>query len=224
MDEILSRAGIFLGVQSSAVEALAHKLSTVDFPCGHLIFDQGDPGDCLYVISSGKVKIRSRSPGNKESLLALLGPSDVFGELAVFDPGPRATSATALTEVQALEISRPLLRAWIAERPEIAEQLLGVLARRLRHTNDNLADIVFNDVAGRVAKQLMALAKRFGTRQGACLRVDHDLTQDEIAQLIGATRVTVNKVFADFAHRGWIRFDGGTVWICNPERLAGRGR
>lgn len=224
MDEILSRAGIFLGVQSSAVEALAHRVSAVEFPCGHTIFNQGDPGDCLYVISSGKVKIRSRSLGNKESLLALLGPSDVLGELAVFDPGPRATTATTLTEVRALEIGRPVLRAWITERPEVAEQLLGVLARRLRRTNDNLADMVFTDVAGRVAKQLMALAQRFGTRQGTWLRVDHDLTQDEIAQLVGATRVTVNKVLADFTDRGWIRFDGGTVWICNPERLAGRGR
>lgn len=224
MNEILSRAEVFLGMPVHAVEALAGRLNTVDFACGQVIFAQGDPGDCLYVIGAGKVKIRLRSSGDKESLLALLGPSDVFGELSVFDPGPRATSATALTQGHALVMSRHTVQAWMADRPEIAEQLLGALARRLRNTNDNLADFVFTDVAGRVAKQLMALARRFGTQRGPHLRVDLELTQDELAQLVGATRVTVNKVLADFARRGWIRFDGTTVWIYEPERLARRAQ
>jgi CRP/FNR family cyclic AMP-dependent transcriptional regulator len=121
-------------------------------------------------------------------------------------------------------MDRDALRAWIADRPEIAEQLLQVLARRLRRTNNNLADLIFTDVPGRVAEQLLALAQRFGTQEDGALRVTHDLTQEEIAQLVGASRESVNKALAEFAHRGWIRIDVTTVWIGDSERLARRAK
>jgi CRP-like cAMP-binding protein len=116
------------------------------------------------------------------------------------------------------------LRPWLTNRPEIAEQLLRVLARRLRRTNDALADLIFTDVPGRVAKSLLQMASRFGTRDGGVLRVTHDLTQEELAQLVGASRETVNKALADFASRGWLRLDGKSVIILDPERLARRAR
>jgi CRP/FNR family transcriptional regulator, cyclic AMP receptor protein len=94
-----------------------------------------------------------------------------------------------------------------------------VLARRLRRTNDNVADLIFTDGPGRVAKQLLQLAQRFGTQEDGKLRVTHDLTQEEIAQLVGASRETVNKALADFAHRGWITLEGKSVLISNCERL-----
>jgi CRP/FNR family cyclic AMP-dependent transcriptional regulator len=141
----------------------------------------------------------------------------MFGELSIFDPGPRTSSATTITEVRAVSMDRDALRAWIADRPEIAEQLLRVLARRLRRTNNNLADLIFTDVPGRVAKQLLQLAQRFGTQEGGAMRVTHDLTQEEIAQLVGASRETVNKALADFAHRGWIRLEGKSVLISTPR-------
>ena len=117
-----------------------------------------------------------------------MGPSDMFGELSVFDPGPRTSSVITITDVRAVWMDRDALRAWIAERPQIAEQLLRVLARRLRRTNNDLADLILTDVPGRVAKQLLALGQRFGTPQDGGLRVTHDLTQVEIAQLVGASR------------------------------------
>ena len=186
------------------------------------MFAEGEPGDRLYIIISGKVKIGRRSPDGRENLLTIMGPSDMFGELSIFDPGPRTSSATTITEVRAVSMDRDALQAWIADRPEIAEQLLRVLARRLRRTNNNLADLIFTDVPGRVAKQLLQLAQRFGTQEGGALRVTHDLTQEEIAQLVGASRETVNKALADFAHRGWIRLEGKSVLISDSERLARR--
>jgi CRP-like cAMP-binding protein len=224
VDEILSRAGIFQGVAPSAVSALTKQLQPVDFPRGHTVFAQGEPGDRLYIIISGKVKIGNRSHGGQENLLTIMGPSDMFGEMSLFDPGPRTSSATTITEVRAVSMDRDALRAWMADRPEIAEQLLRVLARRLRRTNNNLADLIFTDVPGRVAKQLLALAQRFGIQEDGALRVTHDLTQEEIAQLVGASRETVNKALAEFAHRGWIRLDAKTVWICDSERLARRAK
>ncbi len=152
MDEILARAGIFQGVEPSAVSALTKQLQPVDFPRGHTVFAEGEPGDRLYIIISGKVKIGRRSPDGRENLLTIMGPSDMFGELSIFDPGPRTSSATAVTEVRTYTMDRTALREWIGKRPEIAEQLLRVLARRLRRTNNMLADLIFTDVPGRVAQ------------------------------------------------------------------------
>ncbi|BDH59472.1 Crp/Fnr family transcriptional regulator [Tsukamurella sp. PLM1] len=224
MDEVLARAGIFQGVEPSAIEALTKDLHEVDYPRGHVIFNEGEPGDRLYIILAGKVKLGRRSPDGRENLLSVMGPSDMFGEMSIFDPGPRTSSATCITEVRAMTMDREALRAWIRDRPEIAEQLLRVLARRLRRTNNNLADLIFTDVPGRVAKQLLQLAQRFGTHENGALRVTHDLTQEEIAQLVGASRETVNKALADFAHRGWLRLEGKSVVITDSERLARRAR
>jgi CRP/FNR family transcriptional regulator, cyclic AMP receptor protein len=224
VDEILARAGIFQGVEPRALSALLTQLRPVDFPRGHTIFAEGEPGDRLYIISSGKVKIVRRSADGRENLLTIMGPPDMFGELSVFDPGPRTSSVITITDVRAVWMDRDALHAWITERPQIAEQLLRVLARRLRRTNNDLADLILTDVAGRVAKQLLALGQRFGTEQDGGLRVTHDLTQVEIAQLVGASRETVNKALADFAQRGWIRLDGKSVLICDSERLAHRAR
>jgi CRP/FNR family transcriptional regulator, cyclic AMP receptor protein len=218
--EVLARAGLFYGVEPSAVSALTKQLQPVSFPRGHTVFAEGEPGDRLYIIISGKVKIGWRSPAGREKLLAVMGPSDMFGELSIFDPGPRRSIATTITEVRAVSMDRDALRAWIADRPEIAEQLLRVLARRLRRANNNLADLIFTDVPGRVAKQLLALAQRFGIQEGDALRLNHDLAQEEIAQLVGASRETVNKALADFVQRGWIQLQGKSVLICDSERLA----
>ena len=137
-------------------------------------------------------------------------------------PGPRTSSATTITEVRAVSMDRDALRAWIADRPEIAEQLLRVLARRLRHTDDELVELVSSDVAGRVARQLLVLAQRFGTREGGALRVEHELSQHEIAQLVGADRVSVNKALRDFTARGWILVEGNSVLIVDADALARR--
>ena len=218
MDEILARAGIFQGVEPTAVAALTKQLQPVDFPRGHTIFAEGEPGDRLYIIISGKVKIGRRSPDGRENLLTIMGPSDMFGELSIFDPGPRTSSATTITEVRAVSMDRDALKAWIQDRPEIAEQLLRVLARRLRRTNNNLADLIFTDVPGRVAKALLDLANRFGRPVEDGIMVSHDLTQEELAQLVGASRETVNKALADFAARGWLHLEPRAVVLHDVVR------
>jgi CRP-like cAMP-binding protein len=224
VEETLARAGIFQGVEPAAAEALAQSLDPVEFPRNHAIFAEGEPGDRLYIIQSGKVKIGRKSVDGRENLLSIMGPSDMFGELSIFDPGPRTSTATTVTEVRALTMGRQELRDWIGKRPEVAEQLLRVLARRLRRTNNMLADLIFTDVPGRVAKALLQFAQRFGTQEAGLLRVTHDLTQEEIAQFVGASRETVNKALADFAHRGWLRLEGKSVLILDAERLARRAR
>jgi CRP-like cAMP-binding protein len=122
-----------------------------------------------------------------------------------------------------LSLSQRDLRPWLTGRPEVAEALLQALAQRLRRANEAMADLVFSDVPGRVAKALLDLADKFGQPQpdGSTL-VAHDLTQEELAQLVGASRETVNKSLADFASRGWIRLEARSVILIDAERVARR--
>jgi CRP/FNR family transcriptional regulator, cyclic AMP receptor protein len=219
VDEVLARTGLFHGVEPNALATLSMQLHPVEFPRGQTLFAQGEPGDRLFIIISGKVKIGRHVIDGRGHLLEIVGPSDMVGGLSMFDPAPRTSTATAITEVRAASMDREALQAWIAERPEIAERLLRVLARRLRRTNDNVADLLVLDVPGRVAKQLLQLAHRFGIQEDGALRVDHDLTQEEIAQLVGASRETVNKALADFGRRGWITVERKSVLISDSERL-----
>jgi len=103
-------------------------------------------------------------------------------------------------------------------------QLLARLAQRLRRTNEAVGDLVFSDVPGRVAKALIDLGERFGKQTPEGLFVQHELTQEELAQLVGASRETVNKALADFAGRGWLRLDGRAVLITDLDRLSKRGK
>ncbi|MBA2390292.1 MAG: Crp/Fnr family transcriptional regulator [Geodermatophilaceae bacterium] len=224
MDEVLARSGLFQGVPEATAEAAASAFESFDYARGSTIFHEGDPGDSLYIVLAGKVKIGRRAADGRENMLAVMGPSDQFGELSLFDPGPRTATATALTDVRLVRMHKTALGPWITEYPEIAEQLLRVLARRLRRTNNIIADLIFTDVPGRVAKALLQLASRFGTPEGQGIRVTHDLTQEELAQLVGASRETVNKALADFVHRGWLRLEGKAVVILDHERLARRAR
>ena len=223
MDETVTKAGMFQGFES-AVAALTKQLPPVDFARRWTVFAEGEPADRLYIIISGKVKISHRSPDGREHLLAIMGPQDMFGELSVFDDGPRTASATTLTEVRAVSLDRDTLRGWMADCPEVAEQLLRVLARRLRRTNTKLTDQICTDVPGRVAKQLLLLAQQFGTREGDALRVALDLTQEEIAQLVGASREATNQALGTFADRGWIQSESHTMLILDAENLARRAR
>ncbi len=224
MDRTLANAPLFSGVDLNDVGALIARLRPTEYPRGHVFFEQGDLGQQLYMVISGKVKLCRRAPDGRESLFAIVGSTDMFGELAVFDPGPRTASATAITDVCAAPLERGVIQEWIADRPVIAERLLRVLARRLRRTDDELSHLIFTDVTGRVAKQLLRLAHQFGVQEDGAVRVTHDLTQEELGQLVGSSRETVNKVLSNFCQRGWIQLEGKSVVITDSERLSRRGR
>jgi len=223
-EDVLSRAGLFRGVAAEARDALAATLHYADYSRGATVFAEGEQGDTLYIVLSGKVKVGRRAADGRENMLSVMGPSDMFGELSVFDPGPRTATATVLTDARLASLDQASLRPWIRDRPEIAEQLLRVLARRLRRTNDALADLIFTDVPGRVAKALLDLATRFGRQVEDGVLVAHELTQEELAQLVGASRETVNKALADFAGRGWLRLEARAVTILDVDRLTRRAR
>ena len=219
---VLARVGFLQGIDPSVIFTLANEMRLVEVRRGEALYRQHERPDGLHVIIVGKVKLCSHSSDGREKLLEIRGPAEILGAVSVLDPGPRTATATALTDVCTATLDGDTLRMLMAERPQTTELLLQHLARRLRQANDHLLDVVFDDVPGRVAKELLRLARRFGCQQGEFLSVRHDLTQTEIAQLVGATRESVNKALCDFAHRGWITLDGKSTLIHHPERLARR--
>lgn len=216
------QAPLFVALDAEAAAALRASMTERRFGRGDIVFAEGESGDRMYVILDGKVKLGHASADGRESLLAVLGPGEMFGELSLFDPGPRTATATALTDVVVIGLGHENLRPWLAGRPEVAEALLQALAQRLRRTNEAMGDLVFSDVPGRVAKALLDLADKFGQPGQDGVLVHHDLTQEELAQLVGASRETVNKALADFAQRGWIQVDQREVLLIDMERLSKR--
>lgn len=223
-EEVVRRAPLFTALDEAAAISLRASMDTVKIAKGSILFKEGDDGEHLYVIIDGKLKLGTSSGDGRENLLSILGPGEMFGELSLFDPGPRTSTATAVTDAKLLSLSHEKVIPWLKQNPEVSLQLLTRLSQRLRRTNEAVGDLVFSDVPGRVAKALIDLGDRFGKTSPEGLLVNHDLTQEELAQLVGASRETVNKALADFAGRGWLKLDGRSVLITDVERLSKRSR
>ena len=224
MEDVVRKAPLFTALAEDSATALKARMVEVKVSKGQILFNEGDSGDRLYIVTDGKIKLGIKSIDGRENLLAVLGPGEMFGELSLFDPSPRTATATALTDAKLLGLGQEDLNLWLAEHPEVAKHLLRALAQRLRRTWEAVGDLVFSDVPGRVAKALSELAQKFGTRNNDGLHVAHDLTQEELAQLVGASRETVNKALADFATRGWVRLEARAVVILDEDRLNKRSR
>lgn len=220
----VNQAPLFAALDTEAAAALRASMVELRARRGDIVFAEGEPGDRMYVITSGKVTLAHSAEDGRETLLAVLGPGEMFGELSIFDPGLRTATATALTDATVLGLGREQLRTWMMSRPEVAEKLLQALAQRLRRTEGAMADLVFSDVPARVAKAILDLADKFGVIQDGEMYVEHDMTQEELAQLVGASRETVNKALADFVSRAWLRVEQRSVTILDIERLQRRAR
>ena len=222
--EVIRKAPLFTALDDAASASLLANMVSVKISKGTILFAEGDGGDQLYVIAEGKLKLGTSSGDGRENLLSILGPGEMFGELSLFDPGPRTSTATAVTDAKLLSLGQEKLLPWLIENPKVSLQLLAGLAQRLRRTNEAVGDLVFSDVPGRVAKALIDLGERFGKKTDEGLFVHHDLTQEELAQLVGASRETVNKALADFAGRNWLKLEGRAVLITDFERLSKRSK
>ncbi|MGH3288848.1 MAG: Crp/Fnr family transcriptional regulator [Streptosporangiaceae bacterium] len=221
---VLRRAPLFDGLDDESARALRRQMADVKLSRGEHLFLEGDPGDRLYVVLDGKIKLTRTAADGRENLLSVLGPGEMFGELSLFDPRPRTSTASAVTDATVAALAHDALRPWLLERPDVSMHMLQALAKRVRREVDVTADLVFTDVPGRVAKNLLDLAERFGEQDRDGLHVHHDLTQEELAQLVGASRETVNKALADFAARGWLQISARSVLILDIERLRRRAR
>ena len=223
-EEAVRRAPIFTAIDEVSSATLRASMTAIKVTKGQVLFKEGDTGDKLFVVIAGKLKLGTYSNDGRENLLSILGPGDMFGELSLFDPGPRTATATAVVDSKLLALAHDQVLDWVKVHPQVSLQLLGRLAKRLRKANEVLSDLVFADVPGRVAKAIIELSEKFGTQDNDGLHVNHDLTQEELAQLVGASRETVNKALADFATRGWVKLEPRAVIVLDYERLSKRGR
>lgn len=204
-------------------EALADVLAA--FEVRHLhrqerLFDQGEPGRSLCLVREGSLKLTRTTASGRPSILAVLGPGDTVGEMSLLDGSDRTATATALTPSVVLELSQARFDRWLADQPAAAPLLLRHLGRRLRASNDVISDLVFADVPTRVARLVLKLAEQFGLEDDrGVVVVEHQLTQEELAQLVGSARETVNKALSSFAGRGWIELGRRSIAILDGERL-----
>jgi CRP/FNR family cyclic AMP-dependent transcriptional regulator len=223
-EQLLRSAPLFGGMDAENARSLVSAMTRREVGKGETIFREGDDGQAMYIIVKGKVKLARTARDGRENLLALLGVGDMFGELSVFDPGPRLSRAHAVEDSVVYELPKPVLDEWLDEHLEMSRHMLRALAQRIRRTSNTMADLIFSDVPGRVAKAILDLGHRFGRMERGHVTVRHGLTQEELAQLVGASRETVNKALADFASRGWIDVHIGSVEVYEPERLRARSR
>ncbi|ARQ64770.1 Crp/Fnr family transcriptional regulator [Mycobacteroides abscessus] len=222
MHSAVEETPMFRGMSTPAVAAATAHLTTEHFQPDEVIFRPGDPGDRMYLVTQGKVALSRRSRDGAERLATLVGPTEMFGEVSIFDPEPRTSEARALTAVAARGMDRDTMRWWIAHHSDAAEQLLRVLARQVRKATRKLADIPHADITARVAAQLLDLAQRFGTIEGDSVYVEHGLSQLELADLVGTSRESMCRVLHEFEKRGLIQVHGPSLTIYDCEVLSVR--
>ncbi|BDR53433.1 Crp/Fnr family transcriptional regulator [Bombiscardovia nodaiensis] len=226
-DNALLQTALFKRVPRQEAGQLLSSLKEYRLDKGSTIFRQGDTDHRMYLLEKGRVKLVRQSMDHRVQLLSIHGRGEILGEIPVFDPngGPRTASAVVMVSgTQVASLERDDLFAWLNQHPRVAVDMLEVLAGRLRANNERISDLVFMDVPARLAKTLIDLATRFGEPFEKGLMVPHDLTQEELAQLVGASRETVNKALMDFSNRKWISRKGRTIIIYHPGALIRRSR
>ncbi len=189
------------------------------YPKSAPLFEAGDPADALHVIVSGAVKVFQRSADGREKTLAILGPGDCLGEVALLDGGSRSASAQTMAETQLLSLPRAAFSQALKRQPVMAEKLLALLAKRLRVANCQVEQLAFCDARGRVAATLLALAEVYGTDPDGEKRVDLRLTHQELANLAGTTRETSTRILSELADLGLVAFAGRQLIVRDPQGL-----
>ena len=192
------------------------------FRSGEVIFHRDDSGQVLYVIKEGKVKISLISPEGQEISLVVFGKGECFGEFAILDGLPRSADAVALERVECYTLQRNDFHKAIMKNPKIAIQVLEVLSKRLRTTDQMIEDLIFLDVYGRVAKKLLELADAHGSKVDNGIRIDVRLTQQELAAMVGASRESVNKVIGYFTDKNFISTDKHRITLLRIVELKRR--
>ena len=203
----LKQVSFFEELAEEDIEALMAAAKRRTFRSGEVIFHRDDPGQVLYMITEGKVKICINSPDGQEISLAVLGKGEYFGEFALLDGLPRSADAVALERVECYTLQRSDFQNAIMKNPKIAIQILEALTKRLRQTDNMVEDLIFLDVYGRVAKKLLELGDAHGVKTENGTRIDVRLTQQELASMVGASRESVNKVLGYFTEKNYISTD-----------------
>jgi CRP-like cAMP-binding protein len=215
----LERIPLFRDLEAADLAMIAASVRTRHYRRGEVIFHQGDPGDALHIMLSGRVKVSSPSDTGVEAILATLRPDEFFGALALLDGAPRSASATAVEATETLVLPRDRFRKLIDEVPAIRDHVLAELAGEIRRLTTHVEELHFLDIAGRLAARLARLAVEQGAQPGAETRLDGPITQGELAAMVGSTRQSVNKILGWFVDDGLIRVERDAIVVVDLEGL-----
>jgi CRP-like cAMP-binding protein len=217
--EVLASTALFAGLCPEILQQLAATMKPQRLSRGNPLFRAGDPGEHLFVIRSGAVQIVRVSPLGQEAILQILREGDTLGEMALFDAQPRSADAVAVRETRLLCLHREDLRALIHRYPQMTFPILRTLTQRLRRTTDLLEESLFFDLRTRLARLLLRLAADHGKDTGTGVRIDLHLSQQDLAQMLGASRARVNEHMNDLRRRKLLDFERNHLIIPRPAAL-----
>lgn len=218
-EEALQQVPFFADLNQEELRELTARLVARRFSAGQVIFHHGDPGGLLYIIRKGKIKITYSTLDGQEALLAILGTNDFFGELALLDEAPRSATAEALETTEALTLHREDFIHFIRNNPDFSLHVLQTLSQRIRNLNNQISDIFFLDLPARLARVLLNLAEQHGVQTPQGIYIEIALTQTDLAEMTGATRVSINKALGRFRREQWILVKGRKFIILNPVAM-----
>jgi CRP/FNR family transcriptional regulator, cyclic AMP receptor protein len=217
---VLRRHPVFGGLPLEHIERLSAYASTRAYPRGATIFAKDGPGTGLFAVCSGTVRIAVPSPDGRKAVFGLIEEGEIFGEIALLDGRPRTADATAMTDCELMLIDRRDFVDLLESQPEIALKLLELLCARLRKTTQQIEDVLFLDLPGRLAKQLLDL---IGGAEGSARDRKISMTQRELGEMIGMSRESTNKQLREWEERDWVRIERGGITVLAPEALAAIG-
>ncbi len=183
------------------------------------IYLAGDPGENLYFLKTGRVKISKIDESGKEFTLTLLEPGEIFGELGLFDDSPRETSAVALENSLICLIKRRDFEKYTSNKPELSFKLSKLMGLRLRQIENRIEELLFRDVPSRLARLLLRLVDQHPRETKHGIRINIKLSQQELANLIGATREITNSVLNQLKKEGLINIESKFIYILNRKEL-----
>src|ERR1700692_4528839 len=207
---------IFCDLDANAFEQLCRYAKHATLKRGATIFSKGDPGNSLVAVVSGTVKISISSPDGRSAILNLIGPGEIFGEVAVLDGLARTADATANTNCEIYVIDRRDFLPFVRSQPALAMKFIELLCTRLRWTSDQVEEVILQDLPGRLASALLRLTEKHKLAQGGRTIA---ITQQEISEMVGMTRESINKQLRAWASRSWVRLEHGAIVVLNAEPL-----
>ena len=217
--DFLATVPLFSGLQRDEIQRFADLTRERAYPKGSVILFQDDPGDSLFVLRAGRVKVVLIGEDGREVILGVLEPGAHFGELALIDDQPRSAHVIAMEDAQLLILRREDFRRRVEANPTVAWALLTELSRRLRRADVKIGGLVLLDVPGRIARLLLDLANESGTNA-----IDKPLTHQTIAQMIGASRETVSRAMKEFQDAGLITVERRRIAVGDREALEKRSQ
>lgn len=212
--DLLSSISFFSNLESSALTTLASGMLLRKFRRNQPIFYQGDPGDCLFIVSAGRVKLFIETGDGDQLTILHCGVGDCFGEMAVLDGQSRSASAEAMEPVEAWIVTRETFVDLIVHNPQSSLALISFLCAKLRTNLDRMEDFIFRDAYHRIGRQIIRMAPE--DKHGLC---SIEITQDELARLVGITREHVNRVLSELSSIGYIATDRGKIDILNVSAM-----